>query len=165
MECGLPTEFELPTESPRRGRSRQAGFTILEVLIALALFSVVILVVLAPLTGLFGLTQRSTDQIVAVNSGQQVIEQIRGQWLNSTRYDKGCIDRALSAPGVVSVTLQDENLGGEPITSPAPLATAADCRTADASSAVSAAAPPLRKVTVVTRAGNATSTLSVEVAR
>ena len=57
-----PPETFLTTEDenfPEQGESREQGFTIIEVLVAVALFAIVVLVILAPLTGLYGLTQKS----------------------------------------------------------------------------------------------------------
>jgi prepilin-type N-terminal cleavage/methylation domain-containing protein len=151
----------------RQRADRQHGFTILEILVAMALFAVVVLAVLAPLTGLFGLTQRSTNQVNAVNAGQQIIEQIRGQWLDTARirYDKACVDSALPTAGAPTVTIQNENLSGGAIGAPFALNVAADCLTTPAAATVSAGAPPLRKVTVVTTANGTSATLAVEVAR
>jgi len=97
----------------RPGQTRHSeGFTIIEVLVAVALFAIVVLVILAPLTGLFGLTQRSTQQVSATNAAQQVIEQIRGQWLDQVKYSKSCVDLTLPSGVTVTTTVQDKNVQG-----------------------------------------------------
>lgn len=157
---------QFAAHGPHRARTQQ-GFTILETLVALALFSVILLVVVTPLTGLFGLTQRSTDQVNAVNVGQQIIEQIRGQWLDSNRirYDKACIDDALPTLGAPTVTIQSENLNGGAIGAATALSSASDCLSAVPPLSVVNASPPLRRIKVVTTLNGTVSTLAVEVAR
>ena len=143
-----------PTE-----RQRGAGFTIVEVLVAIALFAIVVLVVVAPLTGLFGLTQKSTQQVGATNSAQQALERIRGQWLAQSNYDQGCVD---ALPAGVTVSIQNEDVQGSAVGAPGNVIRSADC-----GSDASVAGPPLRRVTVVATSGASasTSTLVVEVAR
>ena len=90
---------------------RLQGFTIIEVLVALALLAIVITAVVLPLTGFFGITRRSSQQVSATNLAQQAIEQIRGEWLNQAKYDQSCLTIALPS-SVPTVTLQDEDAQG-----------------------------------------------------
>ena len=86
--------------------------TIIEVLVAIMLLSVVVLVVLTPLTGFFGLTRKSGTQVSATQAAQQAMEQIRGDWLNQTAYEQLCTASPLpvtTPPLSVTVT----NLGPE----------------------------------------------------
>lgn len=148
----------------------EAGFTIIEVLVALTLFAVIILVVLTPLTGLFGLNQRTTGQVSATNLTQRAIEQVRGQWLRNVRYDKACIDTAL--PSGVTVTTQGEDLSGNLIgsvinlTAPTPNPNvSATCSTTPATATQTNNAPPLRRLTVTATVNGSSSTQTLEVAR
>lgn len=86
--------------------------TIIEVLVAIMLLSVVVLVVLTPLTGFFGLTRKSGTQVSATQAAQQAMEQIRGDWLNQTAYEQLCTASSLpvtTPPLSVNVT----NMGPE----------------------------------------------------
>lgn len=93
------------------------GFTIIEVLVTIALLSVIVLVVLTPLTGFFGLTRRSGQQVDATQSVQRALEQIRGAWLSVGNYDQVCVPAALPATdpplevAVTSVDLSGDDLG------------------------------------------------------
>jgi prepilin-type N-terminal cleavage/methylation domain-containing protein len=142
------------------------GFTIIEVLVAVALFAVVVLVILAPLTGLFGLTQKSNQQVNATNFAQQAVETIRGQWLatNKYRYDLNCIVGPLVLGGASpTIAVQDEDVQGNPQTNATTffVGTTANCPT----SGTVAAGPPLRSVTVTATVNGTIAKLIVEVAR
>ena len=141
---------------------RLQGFTIIEVLVALALLAIVITAVVLPLTGFFGITRRSSQQVSATNLAQQAIEQIRGEWLNQAKYDQSCLTIALPS-SVPTVTLQDEDAQGTAQGGTGTLTVSATCGNGTVPSG-----PPLRRVTIVTtvsgKASNS-STLVVEVAR
>lgn len=154
-------------------RSSQ-GFTIIEVLVATALFAIVVLVVLVPITGLFGLTKRSTTQVSATNLAQQWVEQVKGQWQDSPTYNRACISTA--PPASVTITIRDEDaLGRNSSTStlaPFPY-TAAEYSVvvnANCSSVAAQVNPaPLRLIKVQATINDGTTTvtsdLNVEVAR
>lgn len=139
------------------------GFTIIEVLVATALFAIVVLVVLVPITGLFGLTKRSTTQVGATNLAQQWLEQVKGQWLNQPIYNRACISTA--PPASVIINLQNKNAQGVNIGTPYSVVVNANCM----SVAAQVNPPPLRLVTVTATVNNGTSivlsVLSVEVAQ
>ena len=141
----------------------EAGFTIIEVLVAIALFAIVVLVILAPLTGLFGLTQKSAQQTNATGLAQQSIEQIRGQWLDANRYGNNCVVGALPA----TATIQDEDAQGNSVANASTFSVqaASACPTTPASGVPSTSGPALRKVTATATVNGTTSTLVVEVAR
>lgn len=86
----------------------------------IALLSVIVLVVLTPLTGFFGLTRRSNQQVDATQVTQRALETIRGEWLNAGRYDQACVTTALpvvTPPLEISVTNLDpdgQTLGAAP---------------------------------------------------
>ncbi|WP_424949745.1 type IV pilus modification PilV family protein [Deinococcus sp.] len=152
-----PINFKRPSDY------RQQGFTIIEVLVAVALFAIVVLVVLVPITGLFGLTKRSTTQVGATNLAQQWLEQVKGQWLSQPIYNRACISTA--PPASVTISLQDKNTLGVNVGTPYTVVVNPNC----ASVAAQTNPAPLRLVTVTATATNGTSsvpsTLSVEVAR
>ena len=152
----------------RRPTEREAGFTLLEVLVAIVLFAIVVVAILAPLTGLFGLSQRSSQQSKATTYAQQVMEQIRGQWLVQANYDQICVTSTL--PYGATATILNEDLNGNGLGN-------ATLRFSCGSNPVITPIPPLRRITVdipATATGTGTgsgngsgiaSQLTVEVAR
>ena len=88
--------------------SATAGLTIIEVLVSIALLSIIILVVLTPLTGFFGLTRRSNEQVGATQAAQRAMESLRGDWLDLSRYDKNCLSNPAVLDGlVIEITALD----------------------------------------------------------
>lgn len=131
---------------------------------AVLLFAIVALVILAPLTGLFGLTQRSGTQVTATNAAQQVLEQIRGQWLDQVKYSKACVDLTLPTGVTLTTSVQDKNVQGTAI------GTAYSATIGCSTAAVRATQAALHALTVTattpsSSGGAVTSTLNVEVAR
>lgn len=95
---------------PRIEPQRVAGLTIIEVLVSIALLSVIVLVVLTPLTGFFGLTRQSNRQVSATQSAQRAMESLRGDWLNPGYYDKNCLTNLAVLDGLtVEITSLDVN--------------------------------------------------------
>ena len=141
----------------QRPNRRQSGFTIVEVLVAILLFAIVVLAILAPLTGLFGLTNKSA---------QQAIETIKGQWQNPSRnqYDLNCVAGPLtSASADPAVDIRDGDAQGTFQVIPVALTvgTTATCPP----SGTATPGPPMREVTVTATVNGSTAKLVVEVAR
>lgn len=135
---------------------RASGFTIVEVLVAVALFAIVLLVVLVPITGLFGLTKRSTVQVTATGLAQQWVEQVKGQWQDGPTYTRACI--AALPPEGVTISLQDKDVRGNNIN--------AAYSVANCAAATPQPAPaPLRLITVTATVDTVESVLRVEVAQ
>jgi prepilin-type N-terminal cleavage/methylation domain-containing protein len=155
----------------RNAKKRLSGFTIIEVLVAIALFAIVVLVILVPITGLFGLTKKSTSQVSATNLAQQWVEQVKGQWQSGTAYDPACL--ASLPPSNVVISIRDEDVQGNVVTNPTPstqLPAPADNPSYSVVSCTGAVAKdpiaPLRLVTVkATTPDNVVSVLKVEVAK
>ncbi len=137
----------------------------LEVLVAILLFSVIILVVTASLTGFFGLSTRTTQQVDTTTRAQALMEEIRGQWQRQDVYDRACV--ALTQPDNTIVVVQDENADGSAVNSQtyAPVfSTSCASATAPANSTRST----LRQVRVTatsTSSGGSSSTLVLEIPR
>ncbi len=154
---------------PASGASRAQGFTLVEVLVAIALFAIVVLVVVVPLTGLFGLTKKSTTQVTATNLAQQWLEQVRGQWQNQDTYSRACVTTLPGATSGVTIAIRDEdaqgkNSGAYTPTSAFPF-TAASYSLVACPATPQATPAPLRLVTVTATVDGVVSTLNVEVAR
>ncbi|GGS17035.1 prepilin-type N-terminal cleavage/methylation domain-containing protein [Deinococcus knuensis] len=144
----------MPAQTTPAQTGRTQGFTIIEVLVAVFLTSVIALVVLTPLTGFFGLTRRSNQQVTATQQAQQVIEAVRGDWLSVANYDQRCATQPL--PAGAQVTLTNLDVNGNPTGTPA-LNTTCGSNPPDTA--------PVRRINVQVTLGGATSSLSVDVAR
>jgi len=80
------------------------GLTLIEVLIAILIFTVLMTVVSQSLLPLFGFTRSARSRLDANQRAQQVIEAIRAAWVDADRYRKTCAPIAL--PPGVSVAVQ-----------------------------------------------------------
>ncbi|MDB5044244.1 MAG: hypothetical protein JWQ08_294 [Deinococcus sp.] len=141
---------------PRPATLHQAGFTIIEVLVSIMLLSIIVLVIITPLTGLFSLTRRSDQQISATQTAQRILEGVRGEWLNGARYSQACVVVPLPVmTPPVEVNIKSLDLQGN-VVSTGVLQTT--CGTP-------ADNPPLRRIDVTVRVGKAVSNLSIDVAR
>ncbi|MFW8626934.1 type IV pilus modification PilV family protein [Deinococcus sp. ME38] len=139
---------------PHAQPAHRQGFTIVEVLVAVLLTSVIAFVVLTPLTGFFGLTRRSTEQVTATQQAQRVLESVRGDWLSVANYDQRCATQPV--PAGAQVTLTNLDVNGDPTGTPALNPT---CGSNPPDPA------PVRRVNVQVTLGTVTSSLSVDVAR
>ncbi|GGB63581.1 MULTISPECIES: hypothetical protein [Deinococcus] len=131
-----------------------AGLTIVEVLVGVFLLSVIAVVVLSPLTSFFGLTRKSSQQVSATQQAQQVVEAIRGDWLNVGNYDQRCATEPL--PAGTTVTLHNLDLSG------------AEAATVTLNSTCTGHPPdpsPARRISVQVSVNGTASTLNVDVAR
>lgn len=158
-----------------RGRI-QTGFTLIEVLVSIALLGILIAVLTATLTGSLNLNRQSQQQLGTATGAQRAMENVRNAWTTQTNYDKAC------APGVSlpsGYTAQFVNLStrAEPVTqanavaSPASSApsnalnTASTC-TASTNAALSSGSVPLmRRIVVSSGSGAQNTTLSLDVLR
>ena len=137
-------------------------------LVAIALFAIVVLVVVVPLTGLFGLTKKSTTQVSATNTAQQWLEQVKGQWQNQSTYAQACITTLPTATSGVTIAIRDEDAQGNDSSTYTPASSFPYAASAYSLVACPAtpqpAFAPLRLVTVTAVVSGVTSTLNVEVA-
>ncbi|WP_264776063.1 prepilin-type N-terminal cleavage/methylation domain-containing protein [Deinococcus aetherius] len=151
---------------PARGHTD--GFTIIEILVALLLIGVLVLVVLAPLTGLFGLTRQSMRQTDATALAQGVMEDIRGQWQNWDKYDAACVAGG-ALPSGVTVSVQNMTVQGATSGTATTLtrssATACPGKTGPRLTYAPSGSPLLRRVTVTATVQDRTSSLIAEVAQ
>ena len=135
---------------------------------AIALFAIVVLVVVVPLTGLFGLTKKSTTQVSATNVAQKWLEQVNGQWQNQSTYAQACITTLPTVASGVTITIRDEDAQGSNSSAYAP-ASSFPYAASSYSLIACPATPqplfaPLRLVTVTAVVNGVSSTLNVEVA-
>lgn len=149
-------------------RGHEDGFTLIEILMALLLLGVLILAVLAPLTGLFGLTRQSVRQTDATALAQAVMEDVRGQWQNWGKYDARCV-AGETLPSGVTISAQDMTAQGATNGTASALTRSSASVCAGSTGPRLSYAPPtsplLRRVTVTATVQDRTSSLVAEVAR
>ncbi|MEZ4608169.1 MAG: type II secretion system protein [Deinococcales bacterium] len=100
-----------------RGRFRRGtGLTVIEVLVAITLLSVIIMVVLANTGNLYKLLNRSQQSLQMNSAAQSVIELLRSQWRSYPLRDNPNADpniitdnQAILAKNVLSQQLYDRN--------------------------------------------------------
>lgn len=160
------------TDRLAQGQQNEDGFTLIEILIALVLVGVLVLVVLAPLTGLFGLTRQSVRQTDATGLAQSVMEDVRGQWQNWGKYDAGCVVGATLPSGVTvsvqNLTVQGATSGGAFALTRSSAATCPGGTVGSTGPRLTYApvtSPALRRVTVTATVQDRTSSLIAEVAQ
>jgi len=118
------------------------GLTLIEVLIAMAIFVILMTAVTQSLLPLFGLTRESRIQLNANQQAQQTLEAIRGAWLDADRYKKTCAP--LHLPPGVTVQVQALDKEAQPVNS---LAFSTDCTLA----VPDPCSVPAKRVTVIAR--------------
>lgn len=79
-----------------KGQSKvyEQGFTIIEILVAIALLGILTAVLTATLTGSLSLNRQSQKQLDTTTQVQGVLENVRAAWKTQSNYDNAC------APGV-----------------------------------------------------------------
>lgn len=133
------------------------GFTLVEVLVAIALFGILMAVLIPSITALLGINRQGERQLNTTAQAQQVIESVKGAWQSAAAYDSNC------APGLTlptDVTLKSQTLDsraqnpgtlGVVLTATCPAATGTPV--------------PMRRVQVVAGTGTQTTTLTLDVLR
>ncbi|AFZ67480.1 PulJ/GspJ family protein [Deinococcus peraridilitoris] len=107
----LGTESGTRRAAACRAPRPQAGLTLIEVLVALALFGVVSTVVLASLPGLYRLNRTSGEEQDVTVHARTVMEGVRAAWQSRALFDAGVLPQlppdpagfSCGAPGVMVV--------------------------------------------------------------
>lgn len=101
---------------PGHGTSREHGFTILEILVAIALLGILTAVLTTTLTGSLSLNRQAQRQLDTASNVQQVMERVRNSWggSSSTSYDSACAP-GLSIPSGYTVKFINLSSRAEPI--------------------------------------------------
>lgn len=74
----------------RRATQRQGGFTLIEILVSIAILAVLAAVLTATLTGSLRLNREAQQQLGTTSQTQQLLEQVRGAWNTAENYDRAC---------------------------------------------------------------------------
>lgn len=94
---------------------RLSGFTLIEVLVAIALLSILIVVLSATLAGSLNLNRQSQQQLGTTSGVQQVMESIRNAWTTQANYNNACVPN-ISLPSGYRVTFVNLSTRAQPIT-------------------------------------------------
>ncbi|WP_229723718.1 PulJ/GspJ family protein [Deinococcus aerolatus] len=99
----------------------EQGFTIIEILVAIALLGILAAVLMATLTGSLNLNRQSQRQLDTATRAQQVLESIRGAWADtsagviSSNYERACAPSSTVALNGLSATYINLNSRAQPI--------------------------------------------------
>ncbi|MFD2608580.1 prepilin-type N-terminal cleavage/methylation domain-containing protein [Deinococcus taklimakanensis] len=132
----------------KRGVQPQQGFTLIEILVAIALLGLLAAVLTSTLTGSLSLNRQAQKQLDTTSNVQQVLETVRNAWNTKDNYDKACAP-GLSVPSGYTVKFVNLSSRAEPLTSAGAIATTA-------TGATSAPSNDVNRATTCTAATGAT---------
>lgn len=87
---------------------REQGFTLVELLVAIALFGVLLAVLIPSITALLGINRSSERQLDSTTVAQRIVEDIKGAWQTPGRFYTGCVP-GLSLPAGTSAQSQERD--------------------------------------------------------
>lgn len=140
---------------------KQQGFTLIEILVAIALLGLLTAVLTGTLTGSLGLNRQAQQQLSANSQGQRLIETARQAWTTGSNYDSACVPglnvpsgyvvRFINLDNRAAPMALDGTAASSPISYPVEVpASGAACAGNTGDSLSSPAAPPaMRRVRVV----------------
>ena len=105
--------------------TRTQGFTLVEILVAIALLGILAAVLTATLTGALGLNRQAQKQLDTTSQVQGVLENVRNAWAVQDSYDRACAP-SLSKPDGYTVTFVNLSSRAEPITQDNEVATSSN---------------------------------------
>lgn len=132
--------------------SKVSGFTIIEVLVSMALFGVLVAAILAPMANTFKMTSTSKSNLQATSDNQKLLEKARQ--IVIANYNDGAKIASLLASDVTlkDIKCENVNLYNEPMPN-----LPADCSGAGLDGPPVIPAPPVRRLTLQkTSAGSPT---------
>ena len=160
----------------------QGGFSLLEVLVAIAIFVTVFTVITATMTGALRLSSQSQVQLSTTSRTQQVMENIRGAWnippasgsVSSLYYDRACAPSTTVTLNNVTARYINLNSRAQPIDSngnivsnpvSTPVNISANCGSLSVVQLSSGSAYPMRRLIVSTGTGSQDVTLNLDMLR
>lgn len=148
----------------RQAVSRQVqGFTLVEILVAIAILGILAAVLTATITGSLGLNRRAQQDLDSTTRAQQVIETVRNAWTVQANYATAC------APGVTltGMTVTFVNLDSRAV--PRTAGTDKDAVQSSGCTAkndsVTGVAPAMRRLSVSTGSAVQDTTLTLDILR
>ena len=156
----------------------EVGFTLIEVLVAIALLGILVAVLTATLTGSLNLNRQAQQQLGTTTGTQQLLESIRNAWANQTNYDSACAP-GISLPSGYSTQFVNLSTRAEPITqanevanpaSSAPTNTlntsnTASCTASTNATLTSGSVPLMRRIVVSSGSSTRDTALSLDLLR
>lgn len=142
------------------GLSEQ-GFTLIEVLVAIALFGILLAVLIPSITALLGINRQGEAQLSSVTQAQQLLESVKGAWQKVDAYDSNCAP-GLTLPAGVTVALRSQPLNSR---AGSPGALADIVRPAACPTPPVTPPPAMRRVQVTAGTGPQATTLVLDVLR
>ncbi|MDP9764827.1 PulJ/GspJ family protein [Deinococcus enclensis] len=142
------------------------GFTVVEILVAIAVFGVLAAVLTTTLVGSLDLNRRSQQSLDATSRAQLVMEGVRGAWnlADSMSYDRACAPTSVTVPAGVTVQYQNLDSRGEPLNAlRSNVVFNANC--AGLSLPAGTVVPRMRRIIVSTGTGAQDVTLELDVLR
>lgn len=133
------------------------GFTLIEVLVSITLLAILIIVITAPITGLFGMTRNSSNRLDATGDAQQALEYIQSEWADTTKYNATCTNSTLDVSSYGVVTVQGINYNGDVV---GPVEFRNTCTGSSSNSTV-----PIKRVTVTSTVQSSSASLTIDLAR
>lgn len=90
---------------------KQAGFTLVELLVAIALFAILIAVISSTMIGILGVNGKSQQRLASTSKVQKVVESIKASWSASptksiANYGNACVEMEGSLPAGTTVQVQ-----------------------------------------------------------
>lgn len=136
----------------------EQGFTLLEVLVAMALFGILLAVLIPSITALLGINRQGEAQLSSATQAQQLIESVKGAWRDENSYASNCAP-ALTLPAGATVQSQTlDSRAGNP-------GALEDVVRLSTCPALPASIPPMRRIQVVAGTGTQATTLTLNVLR
>lgn len=145
----------------RRTEQPTQGFTLIEILVAILLIGILIMVVLVPMTSLFGMNRNTNSQLSSNVSAQRVTEQIKGLWRDQDYYDRNCI-LGVTTTGM-TVTVNSLNTMGVSTGTATTAVSTANCNTSALGSSWTPV--PLKRLTVTSGSGTGAAVLTIDLVR
>lgn len=136
----------------------EQGFTLLEVLVAIALFGILLAVLIPSITALLGINRQGEAQLNSATQAQQVIESVKGAWQNDAMYSSNCAPSLALPAGVAAKSQPLDSRAANPGVL-VDIARAATCP------AVPPFIPPMRRIQVTAGTGPQATTLVLDVLR
>lgn len=165
----MDTEIKQTDQVPKNPlTSSEQGFTIIEILVAIAIIGVLTVVLSSTLIGTLGLNRDSQLQLDSATAAQQVMENIKGNWntADDVNYDRVCA--AIILPTGSTAKFINLDSRGKPLVlndSGTPIKTSG-CPSQPLNLVPSTMQPPvMRRVIATAGTGSQATTLTLDVVR
>lgn len=136
----------------------EQGFTLIEVLVAIALFGILLAVLIPSITALLGINRQGEVQLTSATQAQQVIESVKGAWQDAAVYSSNCAPSLILPTGVTAKSQPLDSRAGSP-------GTLTDISRAAPCPAAAAPVPPMRRIQITAGTGPQATTLVLDVLR